>query len=586
MTSTDPKAPAPVLGGDVRASGSFEGNLMALAFNGSVDASNASIEQKDETGTISFVKKAGIPANATVKGTFHPQHTPGEGIDLEKIDIVFHALTASGTGRIVPFDGSPKSMQVSLDAKTALKPWNDLLPAMAPFAVSGDATANVHISSTMAPGAQPDITGTAHFRNLGAKMVDMPKSVTDGEGTASFTTKTANIQGAKFRIGESRFVMDCNVSSFTPMTATYKVTSDAVNGLDVQAPAPGAKPLPRPDVFKQVAASGSMKETAPTVVENNLVVSSKNGVVSNIDYTDFTAGVRMTPTTTTINSYSAKALGGAISGSGTMEPKTSKFDVSAKIENVNVAEYFRYKAPAFSDALVGRINADIQVAGEGKDWTAIQKNLTGKGGAVVLEGALNNMNIASQIVSSIQGLPMVPPDIAQRMKARNPKLFSETKTAFQNLSSKFQIANGKITTPDLKLVTSDFSLAGAGWFSLTKEMKLASTLTIAPKMANDLAAEVPAVKYIQGADGRIQVPLDLTGSVLKPTIKVDSADMTALFQKAMMSQGQQQVESQVQKGVKGLLDSFGKKKQPAKPATPPATPPAKPKTTPPDSTRG
>jgi hypothetical protein len=138
----------------------------------------------------------------------------------------------------------------------------------------------------------------------------------------------------------------------------------------------------------------------------------------------------------------------------------------------------------------------------------------------------------------------------------------------------------------LKLVTADFSLAGAGWFSLTKEMKLASTLTIAPKMANDLAAEVPAVKYIQGADGRIQVPLDLTGSVLKPTIKVDSADMTALFQKAMMSQGQQQVESQVQKGVKGLLDSFGKKKQPAKPATPPATPPAKPKTTPPDSTRG
>jgi uncharacterized protein involved in outer membrane biogenesis len=560
MTSTDKSTPAPVLGGDMRASATFEGNLTALAFNGSIDATNASYEQKDV-----FSKKSGIPAKATVRGTFRPQHTPGEGIDLEKIDIVLHALTGSGSGRVVPFEGA-KAMELSLDAKTPLKPWNELLPAMAPFAISGDATTNVHISSTMAPGAVPNVTGTARFKNLGAKMVDMPRPVSDGEGTVSFTARTANIDDASFRIGESRFHMDLAVTSFQPMQAHYTVSSDQVNRLDVQAPVPGAKPFPRPEVFKNVVATGTLKETAPKVDENELVITSEHGTVSNIDYADFTADVRVTPTVTTIDRYSAKSMGGTLSGSGTMEPKLSKFDITTKVENVNLAEYFKYKAPALTDVLVGRLNADVQVAGQGAEWDAIQKTLTGKGGALVLEGSLLNINIANQIFSSIQGMPLVPPDLTQRMRARNPSLFSENKTVFQNLSSKFTIANGRIQVPDLKLATSDFGLSGDGWFSLAREMNLNSTLTLSKKVASDLVAEVPAAKYILSPDGRIEVPLTLSGSLLKPAVKVDAAGMTAKFQKAMMSQGQQQLQNEVKTGVKGLLDNLNKKKEAPKPA--------------------
>jgi hypothetical protein len=350
------------------------------------------------------------------------------------------------------------------------------------------------------------------------------------------------------------------------MQAHYTVSSDEVHRLDVQTPVPGAKPFPRPEVFKNVVATGSLKETTPKVAENELVITSERGTVSNIDYVDFSADVRVTPTVTTINRYSAKSMGGTLSGSGTMQPKLSKFDISTKVENVNLAEYFRYKSPALADVLVGKLNADVQVAGEGAQWEAVQKTLTGKGGALVLEGSLLNINIANQIFSSIQGMPMVPPDLTQRMKARNPSLFSENKTVFQNLSSKFTIANGKIQVPDLKLATSDFALSGDGWFSLAKEMNLNSTLTLSKKVAADLVAEVPMAKYILSPDGRIEVPLAFSGGLLKPAIKVDSAAMTAKFQKAMMSQGQQQLQDQMKSGVKGLLDNLGKKKEPAKPA--------------------
>ena len=263
-----------------------------------------------------------------------------------------------------------------------------------------------------------------------------------------------------------------------------------------------------------------------------------------------------------------------------MEPKLSKFDISAKVENVNLTEYFKFKVPAMTEVLAGRLNADMRIAGTGKKWEDLQKTLSGNGGAVVLEGALLNMNVANQIFAGIQGIPMVPPNITERMKVRNPKLFASNQTLFENLGSKFQIANGRINTPDLKLATNDFALNGDGSFSFTKEMNISGIFAFSQKIASDLVAEVPAAKYLLSPDGRIEVPVTLSGPLTKPAVRVDTQAMAALFQKGMVAQGQKQVEDKVKTGVKGLLDGLGKKKQPA----PPPAPAPRDTTAPPDTT--
>jgi hypothetical protein len=306
--------------------------------------------------------------------------------------------------------------------------------------------------------------------------------------------------------------------------------------------------------------------------------------VANVDYDNLTADLAVTPTVTTVKRYSARALGGTISGSGTMEPKLSKFDISSKIENINLAEYFKYKVPALTDVLAGRITADVNIAGQGKKWEEIAKSLTGEGNAVVIEGSLLNVNIANEIFSSINNIPLVPANLTERMRARNPKLFAGDKTIFENLGSKFTISNGRINAPDLKLATSDFALNGDGWFSFGKEMSVNSTLALSKKLASDLVAEVPAAKYLLSPDGRLEVPLSFSGALMKPAIKVDTAAMTAKFQQGMVQQGQQQIQQKAREGVKGLLDNLGKKKEPPKP--PASTPPdTTRKSAPPDTTR-
>jgi uncharacterized protein involved in outer membrane biogenesis len=547
----DPKAPAAKLGGEASAHASFDGALAAVDFTGEVDATAASISQPPQ-----FEKAAGVPAKATVKGTFHPAKTPREGIQLTSIDVVLHALKATGSGRFVPFKGR-EVLDLSFKGRTAIAPWKDLMPALAPFAPSGDAEVAIKVSGMPKPGNPPKVTGTARFSNVGAAIPQVPQPLRDGKGSVAFTAKTASLSDATFTIGKSAFRIDGTATAFKPLAATYTLTSPEVWRADVQAAAPNAPKLPRPEVFREVSARGRMVEKSPQVVENLIDLSSKSGVVSNIDYTDLSATLRVTPATTVIDQFTAKAMGGTVSGKGTLEPKASKFALTTKVEKVNLADYFRSKSPTLADVLVGRIDADLTLTGAGKTWEDLQHTLVGEGAALVLDGAFLNVNVMKQITAAIQNLPMVPPGFTSALSAKNPKLFSENKTAFQKLNGKVTIANGKVQAPGLKLVTPDFTLDGTGWFSFGKEMDINSTLTLSEKMTNDIVAQVPMAKYLLSPQGRLEAPFALKGAIMKPIVSVDAAALTARAQQSLM---QNAAKEGMREGVQDLLKGLDKKK--------------------------
>ncbi|HXV14079.1 MAG TPA: AsmA-like C-terminal region-containing protein, partial [Candidatus Krumholzibacteria bacterium] len=561
LVQKDPSKPVPVLGGEATARANFDGAMTAVAFDGEVDATNATYEVP-----AAMKKAAGIPAKATFRGTFRPQGTPHEGVEFESIDVTLHSLRAKGSGTLVPFKGQ-EAMDLTFEGSTAIAPWKDLLPAMAPMSPSGDAKVSVRVSGAPTPGAPPDIRGTATVTNFGAQIPNVPKPLSNGAATVAFTAKTARIPNATFAIGSSKFKVDADVSSMTPMRATYTVSSPEVARLDVQAPAPNAKPLPRAEVFRDVVVKGEATEKAPKLIENALTIASKSGIAANIDYTNAEAVVHATPEKSIIDRFSANAMGGTLSGSGIFEPKTAKFDLSTKVEKVNLAEYFRFKSPLLADVLVGRISADFDIAGEGKTWEVLQKTLTGSGGAVVVEGAFLNVNLAQQLFTSVQSMPMVPAGFADRIKNKNPKLFSANQTAFENLAGKVTIADGRINTNDLHLKSSDFSLVGGGWFSFGKEMDVNTTLTLSQKLTNDLVAEVPMAKYLLNSGGRFELPIKLSGAVAKPSVGVDANAIQAKLQQGLVQQGKDELNKKATDTVKGLLDGLTKKKAPAPPDT-------------------
>jgi len=557
--------PVPKLGGDVSMKASFEGEATALGFDAVLDATRASYELEQQ-----FSKPAGTPAVFELKGTFRPQGLEKEGIEFTSIDASIHALKAHGTGRLVPFKGK-ESMRFAFDATTAIAPWKDMMPAMALFAPAGDATITLTVTGAPKPGVEPEIKGSASFANVSATLPNVPNPLKDGKGTATFTAKSAQVTDATFSIGKSAFRARADIPSFEPMMATYTVTSNEVWRADVQAPAPNAPKLPRPEVFRAVTVTGKAKDVpgapkpapgAPRPLQNDLDIASKSGVASNIDYTDAAATVRATPEKVFIDRFAAKAMGGTVSGSGTMEPLKSSFDVTTKVENVNLAEYFRYKSPALADAFAGKISGDINLSGAGKTWEEIQKTLAGKGGAVVIEGTLLNQNLVRDMFSgipaegmSLMGIPVLPPGLEGKMAAKNPKLFSGNTTVFKNLAGSITITDGKLQIPDLKLATADFALTGTGWFGFDKSMNVSTTVTFSEKLTSDLVAQAPAVKYLLSDSGRLDVPVKFSGDVIRPQKSVDWPALLARGQQNLMKEGQQNLDQK----VKGLLDNLKKK---------------------------
>jgi hypothetical protein len=134
---------------------------------------------------------------------------------------------------------------------------------------------------------------------------------------------------------------------------------------------------------------------------------------------------------------------------------------------------------------------------------------------------------------------MVPAGFADRIKAKNPKLFAENKTTFENLAGKVTIADGKINTGDLHLKSSDFSLTGGGWFSFAKQMDLNTTLVLSEKLTRDLVAEVPMAKYLLNSGGRFELPIKLSGAVAKPAVGVDGKLIQSRLQQGLMQQGKE-----------------------------------------------
>jgi autotransporter translocation and assembly factor TamB len=174
---------------------------------------------------------------------------------------------------------------------------------------------------------------------------------------------------------------------------------------------------------------------------------------------------------------------------------------------------------------------------------------------VVIEGALLNVNVIKELFASIQGMPMVPPDLTSKMAAKNPKLFASNTTVFKNLAGNVTISDGRLQVPDLKIASADFALNGSGWFGLGKDMNMSGTFTLSDALTKDLLAQVPAAKYLLTPAGKLDVPLTFSGAVMKPNIAVDVTTLTARAQQSLVDEGKQNLNSE----VKGLLDKLKKK---------------------------
>lgn len=226
----------------------------------------------------------------------------------------------------------------------------------------------------------------------------------------------------------------------------------------------------------------------------------------------------------------AKAQGGMSTGS-TTPPFTGK----VTIQGLQVGPALEALSPDSRFSVSGTAATDIAVAGRGFSMADLTKALEGPGHVEVKEGRIDGVNLMQEAVSLLEvaGLP----------------LDSTKVTAFSTIETDFLIKQGIIKIQKLLMDSHDFHATGGGTVGFDQTLNLAVNLDLSQSLSQKIAGSSPIGKLAL-KDGRLRLPLLITGTAQNPSYGLDMKGLTGKVQ--------EQVQEKLKHTVEGLIQGTTK----------------------------
>ncbi|MBH0201537.1 MAG: type II secretion system protein GspN [Nitrospira sp.] len=181
-------------------------------------------------------------------------------------------------------------------------------------------------------------------------------------------------------------------------------------------------------------------------------------------------------------------------------------------------------------SISGTAGADLSLQGRGFSMPDLTKALEGTGHMAVKDGKIEGVNLLQEVVSAL--------------KVAGISLGDAKATAFSTIETDLAIKQGVINVQRLLMDSHDFQATGGGTIGFDQLLNLVVTLNLSQEVSQKIAAASPVVK-IALKDGRLSLPLTITGTVQAPAYGVDV--------KGLSGKVQEQVKKKVEEAVGGLL---------------------------------
>jgi len=181
-------------------------------------------------------------------------------------------------------------------------------------------------------------------------------------------------------------------------------------------------------------------------------------------------------------------------------------------------------------SMSGTAGADLSVQGKGFSMPDLTKALEGAGHMAVKDGKIEGVNILQEVVSAL--------------KIAGISLGDAKATAFSTIETDLAIKQGVINVQRLLMDSHDFQATGGGTIGFDQRLNLAVNLNLSQDVSQKIAAASPVVKVAM-KDGRLSLPLTITGTAQAPSYGVDVKGLTGKVQ--------EQVKKKVEEAVGGLI---------------------------------
>lgn len=215
---------------------------------------------------------------------------------------------------------------------------------------------------------------------------------------------------------------------------------------------------------------------------------------------------------------------------------TPTFGWNAHITNVDMAAVTAFVGNP--GVMTGRLAAQVDLTGAGIDAATAMKTARGTAKVTISNGIVKNLAL---VRSAVAATSLNPQAVVESSQGPHDEPFSE-------LGASLSVFSGTASTPDLHFVSKDIRLDAGGALKLDGS---ALNLRGAIQMSEELSKQANEnFVRLAGQDGRITLPIMVTGVAGKYSIQIDTA---SVMQRALTNELKGQTDKAIKEGLGRIL---------------------------------
>jgi len=508
-----------------------------LSTQGTLDISGKTKGTLDDLEFTSVKLDATNSRLAIIGNLLKPKNTPfvitAEGrisktiIELSNMDIVLNTLRLDSKGKINR--GTTNLIDIAVTSnKIDLADLSETFPSIREYNPSGRLQLlNTNLKGELGKGQVPDIKGSLLISDASITPQSFPKPVSDINTRINFSGKTAVIKDMSLNLGKSSIKISAKIDNLSPLVLRYEVSSPELYISDINKNRLTAN---REEVIRELKSQGEVSTKHGNLTMNGSLSSSRASI-ADFELQEIETEFSLLDDTIQIGNFKTKAYEGLIKGNASYKIGTdSQFSTLAEIRGFDLKSFLASRNSDNTQKIRGKANLDINMFGSGSSWDEIKKELEGTAKTEILDGAVTDINIADSVLKEITGVPGLTFLVSPSLKDKYPQVFKSQDSEFEEFRSSFVLGNGKMETNDLKIISKDYKINGAGWINFEGKVYLQSQLILSKEFSDDLETDIPDIKYIKN-DNRVEIPFRFTGTLPNTKAKPDIAYLAKQVQR-------------------------------------------------------